>query len=57
MHSDLTPDTTTPSREEETRHPEAQQEGGQKKPFVQPQLIRHDALPAVTTGFFGTFSP
>jgi hypothetical protein len=57
MHSDITPDTTMPSHEEETRPPEAYQEAGQKKPFVQPALIRHDALPAVTTGFFGTFSP
>jgi hypothetical protein len=57
MHSDLTPETTTPSHEEEMPQPDAQQEVRQKKPFVQPALIRHDTLPAVTTGFFGTFSP
>jgi hypothetical protein len=29
----------------------------QKKPFVQPVLTRHAALPDITTGFFGTFRP
>lgn len=57
MPSDLTPETTTPSCEEEMCHPDAHQKAGPKKPFVPPALIRHDTLPAVTTGFFGTFSP
>jgi hypothetical protein len=28
-----------------------------KKPFVQPILTRHAALPDITTGFFDTFRP
>ncbi len=31
------------------------QEMVRKKPFVKPELARHDALPQVTTGFFGSF--
>ena len=29
----------------------------EKKPFVQPVLTRHAALPDITTSFFGTFRP
>lgn len=31
------------------------QESVQKKPFVKPELLQHDALPKVTTGLFGSF--
>jgi len=28
-----------------------------KKKFVKPEIKRHDSLPEVTTGFFGSVSP
>lgn len=29
----------------------------QRRPFVEPELRSHEALPKVTTGFVGTFQP
>ena len=57
MNSDITSNTIPSPNDGETDSPGVTQEAGQKKPFVLPELIRHNTLPAVTTGFFGTFSP
>jgi hypothetical protein len=57
MNSDMTSNTIPSPNDGETSSPGVTQEAGQKKPFVLPELIRHDTLPDVTTGFFGTFSP
>jgi hypothetical protein len=57
MNSEVTPSAMTLSHEGETNPSGSSAAAGQKKPFVPPELIRHDSLPAVTTGFFGTFSP
>jgi hypothetical protein len=57
MNSEVTQSTIMLPQEGETTPSGSSAAAGPKKPFVPPELTRHDSLPAVTTGFFGTFSP
>jgi len=51
-HEDPTPAVDVP-REDAAQKPDPQP----KRPFVQPELRKHDRLPRVTHGFAGSFPP
>ena len=55
MHSDRLHETTNPLDAVENHDLQSTSEPTEKKAFIKPALIRHDTLPKVTTGFFGTF--
>ncbi len=50
-----TRDRQQAARDMEDQELVEQPERMEKKPFKKPELIQHDGLPQVTTGFFGSF--